>query len=155
MTAATVIGQYVKGAYWAISTNDFYPGANATVTVSGTQVSDITGISYDVIIDGLTVYAAQVGAGIVVAPKLQSRKVITYLKPLTTVLALDAVAWTPLGVPLSLEADEAFLILTTTTGGAHTIRVCVWGHYTPQPSDKLPPEAVVVEGYKWPLTRRY
>jgi len=155
MTVATVIGQYVKGAYWAISTSDFYAAPNATVTVSGTQVTDITGISYDVIIDGLTVYAAQVGAGIVVAPMFQSRKVFTYLKPLTTALAIDAVTWVPLGVPLSLEADVAFLVLTTTTGGAHTIRICVWGHYTPQPSDKLPPEAVVVEGYKWPLTRRY
>ena len=152
--AATVIQQYVRYGYWAFTTNNTFSGVDTSVTVNGAAVFDITAISADLIVDGMSIRYIRAGGAVKMAPVLQTYPGFHMLEDWTTVDADDSMHWAPLGIPLSVQSTVAFLQVMVTTAALDVMRISLWGRFMPKPDDKLPPQTVTVDGFKWPPTRR-
>jgi len=123
-----------RNGHWALMSGMTAAGVDTGFQLLG-ALGEISGVSQDLLIDGLSVRFIRVGgAGAILQPFLVSKTPTSVQHSLTrwvTAAIDDQFIWDTHSMPVSTTANDIMLNILVPTVLADVIRVSMWGRFQP------------------------
>ena len=155
VVAGTLGYHYIRGNHWAVGFIETFAAGDTGIEIRD-MPAEIVGYGRDLIVDGITVLGMRAGGGMVITPFLRTGHgtITAYLSTFTTTNTVESRSYSALDFPITIDG-EVWLGVGFSTALADTIEAEVWGHFNKVDTTGPQLQSVSLEGYKWPLQRRY